>query len=190
VLEVDLLHSQSYGAAAMLNGYEWWSNMLISDIPILFSAINNQFPTSPGVVPFGMGIGAEMALHAMNLYPDLKMRSILLQPYFSHSDCVRHFQKDKDASLRYMLKGDETWQEKQADYLGAAANPMVVYSTLDADYASQINDVVLSLAMSGNTPVVVNYSDDYGMPKTPTTRAQVIEEMTRYIGAVPVRKVK
>ncbi|MFN5620252.1 MAG: TolB family protein [Flavobacteriales bacterium] len=190
VLEVDLLHSQSYGAAAFLNGYEWWSNMLISDMPIMLRAINQQFSTSPGVVPFGIGIGAEMALHAMSLYPDMKMRSVLLQPYFSDADCARDFQRNQDASLRFILKGDEQSKEKPAAYLGAAANPMVIYSTLDADYAAQVNDIVQSLAMSGNSPVVVNYGDDYGIPKTPTTRAQVMDEMIRYIGAVPVKKVK
>jgi hypothetical protein len=190
VLEVDLLHSQSYGAAALLNGYEWWSNMLISDIPIMLRAINNLFPTTPGVVPFGIGIGAEMALHAMTLYPDLKMRSVLMQPYFSVSDCALDFQKNRDASLRFILKGSEPMNEQPAAYLGAAPNPMLVYSTLDVDYATQVNDIVQGLAVSGNAPVIVNYGDDYGIPKLPATRAQVMEEMIRYIGAVSVKKVK
>jgi hypothetical protein len=190
VLEVDLLHSQSYGAAALLNGYEWWSNMLISDMPIMLRAINEKFPTAPGVVPFGIGIGAEMALHAMSLYPEMKTRSVLLQPYFSDSDCARDFELKHDASIRYMLKGNEPLKEKPISNLSASANPLIIYSTLDADYAAKIDGVVQSMAITGNAPVAVNYSDGFGLMKTPMSRAQVMDEIIRYTLAVPVRKVK
>ena len=190
VLEVDLLHSQSYGATALLNGYEWWSNMLISDMSIMLRAINEKFPTAPGVVPFGIGIGAEMALHAMSLYPEMKTRSVLLQPYFSDSDCAYDFELKHEASIRYMLKGNEPLKEKASSNLSAAANPLIIYSTLDTDYATKIDGVIQSMAITGNAPAVANYSDDFGLVKTPTSRAQVMDEIIRYVLAVPVRKVK
>jgi hypothetical protein len=49
---------------------------------------------------------------------------------------------------------------------------------------------IKSMALSGNTPVIMNYSDDYGIMSSVASRAQAMEEIARYIGAVPVRKIK
>lgn len=190
VVEVDLLHSKSYGATALLNGYEWWSNMLVSDIPVVLKAISQKFPTIPGVVPFGIGIGAETAMHAMSIHPDLKNRSVLVQPQLNEGIYATALKTTYDPALRYMLKSGDEIKDKSTDYLGAASNPMVVYSTLDTEYAERMNALVQNFAISGNTPVVVNYSDNSGIPKTPAARFQMIEELSRYISAVPVRKIK
>jgi hypothetical protein len=190
VLEVDLLHSKSYGATAMLNGFEWWSNMLISDIPAMIKAINELFPTTPGVVPMGIGIGAEIAMRAMNLYPDMKVRSILLQPYFSANEYADVLNKRKSADLRYMVKGNDEQKAKQMDNLNAAANPMIIYSALDPEYVATMDTAIQSMVLTGNSPVIMNYSDEYGIFTSGATRAQATMEITSYIGAVPVRKIK
>lgn len=190
ILEFDLLHSKSYGATTMLNGFEWWSNMMVSDLPLMFKAVNQKFPTSPGIVPFGMGIGAEIAMRAISLYPDMKMRSIMLQPYFSESDYAAVLRKRKDPDLRFIVKGDNQLKEKPLANLNAAANPMIIYSTLDADYLERTNSIIQNIALSGNSPVIINYSDDYGIFRSVASRAQAMEEIARYIGAAPVRKIK
>jgi len=190
ILEVDLLHSKSYGATTMLNGFEWWSNMLISDLPLMFKAVNQNFPTSPGVVPFGMGIGAEIAMHAVSLYPELKMRSIFLQPYFSESDYADVLKKRKDADLRFIVKGEDQQKAKSVVDLNSAMKPMMIYSTLDLECVEYMDAAIKSMALSGNTPVIMNYSDDYGIMSSVASRAQAMEEIARYIGAVPVRKIK
>lgn len=164
--------------------------MLISDIPLVLKAISQKFPTIPGVVPFGMGIGAETAMHAMSIYPDLKNRSVLVQPELNHGTYATNLKLTNDPALRFILKVGEEMKEKPSEYLGAASNPMVIYSTLDTEYAGRVNEFVEGLAISGNTPVAINYSDDYGIPKTIATRIQVIQELASYISAVPVRKIK
>ncbi len=190
ILEVDLLHSKSYGASTMLNGFEWWSNMLISDIPVMIKSISQKFPTTPGVVPFGIGIGAEIAMHAMSLYPDMKARSILVQPYFVKSEYVDDLKRRRDSDLRFMVKGDDVQKTKQEINLNAAANPMIVYSALDAEYVGTVDIAIQGMALSGNTPVIMNYSDAYGIFNSPASLAQAIAEISNYIGAVPVRKIK
>jgi hypothetical protein len=61
---------------------------------------------------------------------------------------------------------------------------------LDADYVERTNSIIQSIAVSGNSPVIMNYSDDYGIMKSVASRAQAMEQIARYIGAVPVRKIK
>jgi hypothetical protein len=137
-----------------------------------------------------MGIGAEIAMRAISLYPDMKMRFIMLQPYFSESDYAAVLKKRKDADLRFMVKGDDQLKEKPLANLTAAANPMIIYSTLDADYVERTNSIIQNIALSGNSPVIMNYSDDYGIFRSVASRAQAMEEIAIYIGAVPVRKIK
>jgi hypothetical protein len=190
ILEVDLLHSQSYGATALLNGYSWWSNMVVSDVPVMIAAINKMFPKIPGVVPCGFGIGAEMAMHTMSLHPDLKMRSVLIQPFFDAGVYANYLQKHGDDDLRFIVKGTEKPDETPAAHLGSAMNPMIIYSTVDTELAEILNPVIHSLSLSGNAPAIMNYSDDAGLMSSAQTLAQAVTEITQYIGAVPVRKTK
>lgn len=190
VLEVDLLHSKSYGSNALLNGFGWWSNMLIADIPVIIKAINQKFPMTPGVVPLGIGIGAEIAMRTINLYPDMKIRSIFLQPNFSESEYVSALKIRNDYDLRYMLKDGGQENARPDLNLNAATNPMIIYSTLDLEYIESMETAIKSMALSGNTPVIMNYSDAYGVFNSSASRAQALAEITNYIGAVPVRKIK
>jgi len=190
ILEVDLLHSQSYGATAFLNGYSWWSNMVVSDVPVMINAVNKMFPTIPGVVPCGFGIGAEMAMHAMSLHPDLKIRSLLIQPFFSAGVYASYLQKHGDDDLRYIVKGTEKPDETPTEHLSAAMNPMIIYSTVDTEFAELLNPVIKSLSLSGNTPAIMNYSDDAGLMSSAQSLSQAVTEITQYIGAVQVRKTK
>jgi hypothetical protein len=190
IAEVDLVHSQSYGAAAFLNGYEWWSNMLVSDVQVMITAMNNTFPTIPGVVPCGIGIGSAIAIDVVSMYPDMKTRSVMIQPFFTEGSYVRFLQECKGISLRYMLRADEQLKDEPSVKYNVVSHPLVIYSTQDVPYAEGVNSIMYSFSLAGNAAEIVNYSDDFGMPKSAVSQSQVVEEITRYVTAVPLRKIK
>jgi hypothetical protein len=131
-----------------------------------------------------------MAMHAMSLHPDLKIRSLLIQPFFSAGVYASYLQKHGDDDLRYIVKGTEKPAETPTEHLSAAMNPMIIYSTVDTEYAELLNPVIKSLSLSGNTPAIMNYSDDAGLMSSAQSLSQAVTEITQYIGAVQVRKTK
>ena len=128
-----------------------------------------------------MAIGAEIAMHAVSLYPDLNMRSIFLQPDFSESDYVAVLNKRKDADFRFMVKGGDQQKAKAVVNLNTAMNPMMIYSMLDVECVEYMDAAIKSMALSGNTSVMMNYSDECGITRSVASRAQAMEEITRYI---------
>jgi hypothetical protein len=190
IIEVDLVHSQSYGAEAMLNGFSWWSGMLVSDLPVIFSVINKKFPTIPGIVPCGMGIGAAVAMRAMSVHPDMKMRSILIQPYFSEGVYASWLAKSKAKELRFITKNGDQPNETVTPYLGAAANPMVIHSTMDMGYVEMLSPVLQSMSVSGNAPAIMNYSDEMGIMESAVNVSQAVHDISAYISAVAIKKIK
>jgi len=67
---------------------------------------------------------------------------------------------------------------------------MIIYSTVDTEFAELLNPVIKSLSLSGNTPAIMNYSDDAGLMSSAQSLSQAVTEITQYIGAVQVRKTK
>ena len=190
IIEVDMVHSQSYGAEAMLNGFSWWSGMLISDLPVIFATINKKFPTIPGVVPCGMGIGAAVAMRAMSVHPDMKMRSVLIQPYFSEGVYATTLAKSKAKELRFISKNGVQPNETFTSYLGAAANPMVIHSTMDKGYLEMVSPVLQSMSVSGNSPVLLNFNDETGIMESAVNVSQAVHDISAYISAVTIKKIK
>ena len=190
VVEIDLVHSQSYGAAAFLNGYDWWSNMLVSDVQVVITALNRTFPAIPGIIPCGIGIGSAIAMKVVSIYPDMKMRSMMIQPFFNEGDYIRFLQECRGIELRYMLKADEQLKEEPVMDYKSAPHPLVIYSTQDVPYAEGVNAMMYNFSLAGNAAEIMNYSDDFGIPKTAASFSQVVDEITRYATAVPVRKIK
>jgi hypothetical protein len=190
ILELDFFHSSSYGASTFTNGYDWWSGMILSDMSICFSEINKMFPTSPGVVPCGIGVGAQVALRVINVHPELKNRAVFINPILDVNEYATYLKRTANDDVRFLLKSGELNASELSPLYTAASNPLIVFSSQDVTMMELIESSMRAMALSGNTPEIFTYSEEPGLCKMPATRDAVVSEITRYALAVPLRKMK
>lgn len=190
ILEVDLFHSVSYGASTFTNGFDWWSGMILSDMSICISEINKMFPNSPGVVPCGIGVGAQVALRVINVHPEMKNRSVFINPIFDVNEYATYMKRTANDDVRFLLKSGELNASELSPLYTVASNPLIVFSSQDASMAELIEPSLHAMALSGNTPEIFSYNEEPGLCKMPATRNTVVSEITRYALAAAVRKMK
>lgn len=190
VIEVDLLHSESYGTAALGNGYDWWAGMLVSDIPSVITAANKRYIELSGFVPLGIGIGAQIALRAINLFPDLKTRSVFMNPFFTPESYLAWCDMVGRDDKRFILKPDQSSLPESNLLLNVLSQPLIVHSTADMGYNNLIDQMVKQMTYTGINPEFIIYAEEHGTPVSIAVRDYLLGEITRYANAVQVRKMK
>jgi hypothetical protein len=190
ILEVDYLHSESYGSTAYQNGFDWWAGMVVSDMPIYVAEINKMFAASPGIVPCGIGVGAQIAQRLMNVHPEIKNRSVLINPIMDVNAYASWLKSANNSDTRFYYKPGASEATDNAPLYTSGTTPLVVFSSADNAMSELLESSLSAMALSGNTPEIVSYGDETGICLSRSNRENVVAEIVRYANAAAVRKMK